>query len=896
MKTKKLLSLAFAIGGFLGFSAASFAAAPLAGTAIGNQARAIYTAQGENFEVFSNTVTTRVSEVYGLTLVSDNSRYATPGQWVFFPHSVTNVGNAPDTFALTATQTLGAPFNFESIVIYLDADQDGLPDNYTPLSPQISPTLAAGGQFHFVVGAKVPDSAALASIKAISVTATSQGDALQNATNTDTVTITNDAVIGVTKAIDVPTGAKSGEFTYTLTYTNTGNAAATAFVITDNLPAGLIYVVDGSTWNTVPYSDNAVVAGLTKTVPADETGPQNLTWTIANVAAGQSGTLTFKVKVAASVIPLKVFNNTATFVYESGGSKTGTSNTVPLTIVPTPAVTLDPPGTPHDPIPAGGTATWRNALVNTGDGIDTFDITFPVVGATGNDFPVGTTFQLFQSDGQTPMQDTNGNGIPDTGPIAPGGTYDVVIKAKLPANASGGPFSVTKTATSTTNPTVKDDATDTLTGVTAPGVDLTIVSPRPAADATHGAGPAQPPDDAHGRQNTNPGTTVDFPLFVNNTGGANNTFNLSATGVPAGWSVVFVDALTNQAVTNTGVIGANGNKEIIARVTVPANAPATPATLPNQIIFAATSPVSGSSDTLPVKVGVNVVRGLSLQTNHTGQTFPGGSVVYDHVLTNIGNVPEGGVDSDVVFVLANTGTNHAQWTTTLHHDANNNGQIDAGELPFNWSGNNLSDLTGFANGLPAGQSIRLLVKVVAPLGIVDGSSIDTRLTATTTNVATEDYDVGGAFASVAPVAVFNIDTTSIVRGDLSLIKEQAVSLDNNATFGTNLGGGGAFVYDNSAYTVSQVSAPPGSAIIYRITVTNTGSVPATGIVVYDTVPAHTAYNSTHEVARFVSITNIAPGSLPAVAAPVGGTAFTFNVGTLNPTESAVISFRVLINE
>ena len=55
------------------------------------------------------------------------------------------------------------------------------------------------------------------------------------------------------------------------------------------------------------------------------------------------------------------------------------------------------------------------SLTNTGNATDVFDIT---IGA--GTFPVGTSYSLFQADGVTPLTDSDGNFVPDTGPGRPG--------------------------------------------------------------------------------------------------------------------------------------------------------------------------------------------------------------------------------------------------------------------------------------------------------------------------------------------------------------------------------------------------------------------------------------------------------------------------------------------
>lgn len=100
----KLFALAFA--GLAIFGTALRAAPPLVNTPIGNQAKATYTDDSSVVrEVFSNTVVTRVSQIYDLVLVQNNTRIATPGSQVFFPHTVTNLGNGDDIIDLVAANT-----------------------------------------------------------------------------------------------------------------------------------------------------------------------------------------------------------------------------------------------------------------------------------------------------------------------------------------------------------------------------------------------------------------------------------------------------------------------------------------------------------------------------------------------------------------------------------------------------------------------------------------------------------------------------------------------------------------------------------------------------------------------------------------------------------------------
>ena len=84
-----------------------------------------------------------------------------------------------------------------------------------------------------------------------------------NATNLDQVTVSTNAVIGVTKSATIAAGAGgSVDITYILSYTNTGNATATDVVLADVVPAATNYVAGSGKWNNAPVADGAVAAGI----------------------------------------------------------------------------------------------------------------------------------------------------------------------------------------------------------------------------------------------------------------------------------------------------------------------------------------------------------------------------------------------------------------------------------------------------------------------------------------------------------------------------------------------------------------------------------------------------------------------------------------------------------
>ncbi len=843
---KPLLTI-FAVAVFLcAFSGAVRAQTPPpANSVIGNQATATYT-DGSNVTrtATSNTVQTTVQQVAAISLTANNSKIAAPGSPIYFPHTVVNNGNGTDTIGLTVVDQGGDNFDIVP-VMYADADGNGVPDNNTPITS--TGPLAAGANFKFVVAGVVPPTATAGQTANVLVRATSGFDNTVTVTNTDTVTVSVNAVINVVKSIDVGQGASpSGPRTYTLTYTNTGNQAATALQLTDIVPTGMTYVAGSGRWSAsgaTPLTDPAGgdPAGINYSFAAG-----TVTAVVATVPAGATGRVTFQVNVNANVPPSTI-PNTANFSYDDDNNgatpnKNGTSNTVIFTITQNAGVTFD--GQTVATVPQGGVVTFSNLLTNTGNGTDTFDITLNTAAST---FPAGSSYKLYQSDGVTPLLDSNGNGIPDTGPVLAGGTYNVVLQVTLPGPATGGPFSINKIATSTNNPSVSDPATDTLTAITAASVDI-----RNAAGAGTGAGPeAAPVTTVTG----NPGATVTIPVVVVNTGPVPDNYNLQVSntavfsppvGLPAGFTVVFVDS-TGAVVTNTGTLAPGASANLTARITIPANA--SPGNV--ELFFRSISPTTGSADIIHDRVTVNPVNGISVEPNNTGQVFQGSAITYQHTVTNTGNT--------TLTNVALTGINtQPGFTSVIYQDTNNNGILDPAEAAI--------PLTTIPSLAP-GVSIPIFVRVFAPAGASDGSVNVTTITGTdgvSTDTAT--------------------DTTTVVSGDLKVDKFQSVN-------------GGPF-------TQARQTALPGSIVRYRIVVTNTGSAPVTNVVVNDATPTFTTYNIGDGTNTITGVGgfSVNGGAFTAATGANGATpannaagSLRFNIGTLNPGQSAVITFGVTIN-
>jgi len=438
---------------------------------------------------------------------------------------------------------------------------------------------------------------------------------------------------------------------------------------------------------------------------------------------------------------------------------------------------------------------FKNTVWNLGNSTDSFDIT-----TVASSFPQGTLVRVLQSDGQTQLPDTNGNSIPDTGPIDPGGSYEIVLQVVLPSGVTGDnggvPFGVTSVATSFSDASATNSMLNLLHYITAAMVDLTNIAELsdPMASGV-GAGPEQI---AVTSLNTIPGDTVLFDLFINNTSAFPMAYNLDASihsdfssvELPIGWQVQFV-LTDNTTVSSTTVIPAGEFVHVVARVTVPLQAE--PST--TSLYFRASNERYAIADIKHDEVVIALQQSLLLGINQEGQVPAGGSRVYNHTLANTGNTDVSNISLAVTDSLAADG-----WSSAIYEDSNEDGALD--------STDQLIDFTD----LLVGETKVLFVKVFAPGTAADGVTNLTELSATT-----------GSEVLVVT------DVTQVSAAEITVIKEQA--LDN-----------GCDGVLDSAYSSSVFSVEPGNnCISYRLTAINAGSENVMNVVLADATPTFTSY-------------------------------------------------------
>ncbi|OBU15803.1 hypothetical protein AYY19_13995 [Photobacterium aquimaris] len=264
-------------------------AATAAGTDIKNLATVTYEdTSGNSYTATSNEAIVTVKQIYSATIEKDLDVPGAPGQTVYLPHVLTNTGNGIDTYTLTFGQNLPTgdtrgpdTQDATSIKLYPDTDGNGEPDpGKPPISSGDTVTINGGSFMKFIIAASIDPTTAIGETIGVQIEAEAHegtGGAVDgsvsdpignndsaNDTNGDLITVTNDAVLNMTKSadhlenlgteqslgVDVD-GDPSNDLPvslirYTVTVKNNGNTAAKDVVIFDGIPDGTTLVTASS--------------------------------------------------------------------------------------------------------------------------------------------------------------------------------------------------------------------------------------------------------------------------------------------------------------------------------------------------------------------------------------------------------------------------------------------------------------------------------------------------------------------------------------------------------------------------------------------------------------------------------------------------------------------------
>ncbi|RIH82470.1 DUF11 domain-containing protein [Calidithermus roseus] len=894
---KRLLSV-FGILLVLGMG---FAQGTPAGTSIQNQASATYLdSANQSRSTTSNQVVTVVQQVYAFTITPDGttstpgqSRNALPGAQVIFAYTVTNNGNGTDAISLSTTQaSSGDNFDLSSVSIVRDANCNGVVDSGEPTVSSVS--LAQGAQACVLVLGTIPATRADGDTALINLEGTSSGGPTDT-NNWARAVAKTAAALDITKAAS-PSGTVSPgvSITYTISGQNRGGSAAsgvsvsglsgTGILISDPIPVGLtvsslpsgsagagsVQIVkstdEGATWS-------ALVAGNLPLTGADADSDSVPDVLVGMYISGSgaffpqnaSYTFSFSATVPAAAAQGTVYRNTATLRYSDGSAQTLTSNTTTNTVGSSYAVVVGPFGYPAGgasgsyasgsytitrsgdsqsvaSVYSGTTVIFKHTLRNDANTADSFNLAYS--GA-----PAGWVCRLAQTDG-TPISGA-------VGPFAAGATFDFELECTVPASyTSGSALNISVSATSVSDSSKSDATTDTV-GAVALGYALDL--------AAHGnAGDGNAANDNPAPQSANPGSTLNIPFDVRNTGQVADSYNFSAS-VPSGWSIAYypdancdgaMDSPLPAPVSGSGLTNPATTKCFIAVLSVPAGA--APGSNPVSITATSTT-VASVQDSISTTITVNEVRALLFDPDRAGTVTTPGTIVYTHNLVNNGNA------SASVSIPAFTSA--YGWTYQFSTDGG-----------ATWS-SSVAGLSVPAGGTPVVVQVRVIVPAGEPVGRSEAATLS----------ATATYPSGNTASDTAT------DTTTVVSGELRLQKS-GVSYVGNA--------------ETTVRSATAATAYPGDRIVYTINAKNIGTANLSYVRVSDPLPAYTNFVSVSASVSGVSGSVLystdgstwsatAPSSLSAggviyVGVDTNGDSTITAADILPPSAEIVITLKVVV--
>jgi uncharacterized repeat protein (TIGR01451 family) len=267
-----------------------------------------------------------VGQVAGVDVAPPRSNLAPSGSSALFSHTLTNTGNGPDTFVLTAVSLDGWP-----IRTVLDVNGNGTEDaGDTPIVGPLPLNADASAQILVVLD--IPAGTPVAAPRSVAtLMATSQFDPGVTDTLTDDLEITPAVpTLTLSKAVDAASAVAGDILTYTITY-QASALGSNDLTIQDTIPAGLTYEA-----GTLQLS-----AGALTDASGDDEGYYDPTAgaivvTIPFASIQPVDSVSFQVRV----LPLRTTTMMQNVAVSSSGPLAGVSN-VSQTLIAGPDLTLE---------------------------------------------------------------------------------------------------------------------------------------------------------------------------------------------------------------------------------------------------------------------------------------------------------------------------------------------------------------------------------------------------------------------------------------------------------------------------------------------------------------------------------------------------------------------------
>ena len=364
---------------------------------------------------------------------SDSPDPVAPGGTITYTQSITN--NGPDTApSVNFIQSIPAGTTFQSLLA---------PAGWSCITPPVGGTggitcaktsMAAAESGAFTLVVDVTGTGTITSTVSGGSNANDPDPSDNNATVTTTSIGPTSADLSLTKTTPTTNAPQGSTLTYTIVLTNNGPDAATSVVMSDTLPAQLL------------FRSITTPAGFTCTTPAVGTNG-TITCNAATMANGASATFTLVVEVAASS---GTFSNTAsassTANDPNGGNSSGSS---PVTTAIAPQADIEiTKTTGTSSATPGGTVIYTITVTNNGPS--------PATGViVTDDLPAGLTLNS-----ATPSQGTCNASDPvscNLGTILSGASATITLSTTVTATSG----TISNTASVTSNEGDSDTASST---------------------------------------------------------------------------------------------------------------------------------------------------------------------------------------------------------------------------------------------------------------------------------------------------------------------------------------------------------------------------------------------------------------------------------------------------
>ncbi len=470
-----------------------------------------------------------------------------------------------------------------------------------------------------------------------------------------------------------------------------------------------------------------------------------------------------------------------------------------------------------DNLPQGAGARFHYKLTNEGTAEDTFNLNITP--------PKGWTVQYRSPDGMTPLPDSNGDTLPDTGPLKPGETVELTVLLVPPADVSGKDIRmmVPLKGRSIHDSAVEDSVDLSVKAITAAKLDIAN-SQTASGFGDKGVNNADSVGtDPTLTQTAAPGGTTRFPLFLVNEGDDVDAYSLSAWGssaattpLPSSWRVRFINE-QGHSLSSTPNLRPGDIFTFFAEVTPPLSAVDG---TEQSVFFRALSSITGAVDVVYDSVRVVGKPGLYFASGQRGETSACTSVDYIHTLRNTGQKAE-------IFSVAVKSQTSLSSALLLPKSVVGDGPSEFMPLsnlgpdqPFAvfkdgaWTMSKLVSNGAGGVGIPlgSGEETRVMARVFASCGLQDGQK---------DRLVLETQSLDGKLISSLT------DYTVVTSSRLSITKTGAedTQCDGKA---------------DTTFSQEGKKAGPGQCVLWGLDVTNKGEETVCNVTITDQAPGYTS--------------------------------------------------------